>query len=122
MLKYSINFNIQYLELLINEINNMYAFHLYCINQLRKKIYLYNSKPENNKKFTKEELSYYNGTKGKPAYVAVNEIVYDVSLEPAWGGGTHFKIYSGKDLSIEFNSCHNTQLLEKLAKVGTLID
>ena len=48
---------------------------------------------------TTEELSHYDGSKGRPAYVAVNGIVYDVSLEATWGGGTHFSLYSGQDLS-----------------------
>ncbi len=32
------------------------------------------------REFTLEELAEYNGTGGRPAYVAVNGIVYDVSL------------------------------------------
>lgn len=76
------------------------------------------------RKFTREELSQYNGSGGRPAYVAVNGIVYDVSIEIAWGGGTHFSLYSGKDLSGEFNRCHRgmLQVLRNLPKVGVLID
>jgi predicted heme/steroid binding protein len=76
------------------------------------------------RKFTREELSQYNGSGGKPAYVAVNGIVYDASIEITWGGGTHFGLYSGRDLSEEFNGCHRgmLQVLRNLPKVGVLID
>ncbi|OFI07114.1 cytochrome b5-like heme/steroid binding domain protein [Clostridium acetireducens DSM 10703] len=72
--------------------------------------------------FTLEELSNYDGSNGKPAYIAVNGVVYDVSLEPTWGGGTHSGLVAGKDYTKEFNECHggNLKILEKLPKVGIL--
>ena len=122
MLKQSVIYKPQYFELINKEINNMYNFHLYYINQLKTRRYLDDLNLENNKEFTLKELSYYDGTKGKPAYVAVNGIIYDVSLNSTWGGGTHFNLYSGADLSKEFNSCHNLEVLTKLPKVGILIN
>nr|AAK11585.1 HypQ3 [Clostridium acetobutylicum ATCC 824] len=78
---------------------------------------------EPRREFTLEELSKYNGENGKPAYVAVNGTVYDLSLAPSWGGGTHFGLYAGKDLSSEFNSCHKgiMSILTSLPRVGALI-
>lgn len=72
--------------------------------------------------FTIEELAQYDGSNGKPAYVAVNGIVYDVSLDATWGGGTHFGLYAGKDLTAQFNGCHGGRLevLRNLPKVGVL--
>lgn len=71
--------------------------------------------------FTMEELSKFNGRNGNPAYVAVNGIVYDVSLEKAWGGASHFGLTAGKDLSAQFNSCHRVMdILKNLPKVGTI--
>lgn len=72
--------------------------------------------------FTVEELAQYDGSNGKSAYVAVNGIVYDVSLEATWGGGTHFSLYAGKDLTAQFNGCHDGKLeiLKDLPKVGVL--
>ncbi len=72
--------------------------------------------------FTVEELAQYDGSNGKPAYVAVNGIVYDVSLEATWGGGTHFGMYAGKDLTAQFNGCHGGRLevLRNLPQVGVL--
>jgi predicted heme/steroid binding protein len=73
------------------------------------------------KEFTLEELSNYNGSMGKPAYVAVNGVVYDVSREAAWGGASHFGLMAGKDLSSQFQGCHgNESVLAKLPKVGIL--
>jgi len=80
--------------------------------------------PINNKElkeFTLDELASYNGVNGKPAYVAVDGIVYDVSLEKTWGGASHFGLEAGKDLSSQYNSCHvSSQIISKLPKVGTL--
>lgn len=73
------------------------------------------------KVFTLSELAEFNGMKGKPAYVAVDGNVYDVSVTPSWGGGTHFGVYSGKDLTAEFKKCHSAgSILSKLTKVGVL--
>lgn len=74
------------------------------------------------KEFTLEELAYYDGSSGKPAYAAVNGIVYDVSKEAVWGGGTHFGLYAGKDLTDRFQSCHGQgEILGRLPKVGVLV-
>lgn len=72
--------------------------------------------------FTLEELAKYDGANGRPAYVAVNGMVYDVSLERTWGGGTHFSLYAGKDLTAQFNGCHggNMEVLRNLPQVGVL--
>lgn len=76
---------------------------------------------ETQKEFTLEELAYYDGSEGRPAYVAVNGLVYDVSLNATWGGGTHFGLYAGKELTQEFNGCHqNKSILNKLPIVGVL--
>ncbi len=73
------------------------------------------------REFTLEELAKYDGSNGDPAYVAVDGIVYDVSLDATWGGGTHFGLYAGKDLTNQFNGCHgNKEILENLPKVGVL--
>ncbi|WZL72426.1 cytochrome b5 domain-containing protein [Clostridiaceae bacterium 35-E11] len=73
------------------------------------------------REFTLEELVQYDGTEGKPAYVAVNGIVYDASLAPSWGGGTHFGVYAGKDVTKQFLGCHgNEAILQSLPKVGII--
>lgn len=74
------------------------------------------------KEFTLEELATYDGSNGKPAYAAVNGVVYDISKESVWGGGTHFGLYSGKDLTPQFMGCHQGMeaILRNLPKVGVL--
>jgi len=73
------------------------------------------------KKFTATELATFDGSNGRPAYTAVNGIIFDVSNSPSWGGGTHFGVYAGKDVSSAFKGCHNTDIvLSKLPKVGIL--
>lgn len=71
-----------------------------------------------NREFTLEELSKYNGANGEKAYAAVDGIVYDLSNVAAWGGGTHFGNVAGKDLTSEFKSCHNKDILSDIPIVG----
>lgn len=70
--------------------------------------------------FTLKELAGFDGSGGRPAYIVVNGIVYDVSYEATWGGGTHFNLYAGKDLTAQFNGCHegNLEVLRNLPQVG----
>jgi predicted heme/steroid binding protein len=73
--------------------------------------------------FTLEELAYYDGSNGKPAYVAVKGNVYDLSSVVRWAGGKHFGMQAGKDLSIPFMGCHQGIMdrLNKLPIVGVLV-
>lgn len=73
--------------------------------------------------FTLEELLQYDGKNGRPAYVAVNGIVYDVSNSSAWQAATHFGLMAGNDLTEEFNDCHqgNLRILNTLPRVGVLV-
>lgn len=73
------------------------------------------------REFTLDELGQYDGTMGKPAYVAVDGIVYDVSNNSKWSKGIHFGLTAGKDLSSGFESCHGAKsILANLPKVGIL--
>ena len=73
------------------------------------------------KQFTLEELSQYDGSDKKSAYVAVDGVVYDVSKVAAWSGGSHFGFKAGKDLTKEFNSHHGMkEILSNIPKVGVL--
>ncbi|WP_052447489.1 cytochrome b5 domain-containing protein [Clostridium polynesiense] len=74
------------------------------------------------KEFTIEELSNYNGRGGKPAYVAINGKVYDVSRLGPWAGGSHFGVTAGRDLTKEFENCHNNEMiLAEVPIVGELV-
>lgn len=140
--KYKLKEQIQYTQNNISYYNYMLAFslcpyirhHFIKLKQLEikklKKLIIKkcaedtfkNISLKRQKEFTLEELSNYSGEGGRPAYVAVNGIVYDVSMNTAWGGGTHFGLYSGKDLTGEFSGCHirNAEVLNSLPKIGTI--
>ncbi|MEY8352283.1 cytochrome b5 domain-containing protein [Lachnospiraceae bacterium 54-53] len=77
---------------------------------------------ENNVRyFTLDELSQYNGENGAPAYVAVNGVVYDVTDNSVWMGGSHFGLSPGRDLTNEFETCHpGAMVLSVLPIVGYL--
>lgn len=81
-----------------------------------------NNTSQNPRTFTIEELANYDGKNGRPAYVAVNGIVYDVTNNSAWAAATHFSLTAGKDYTQEFASCHVGQqsILATLPVVGRL--
>jgi predicted heme/steroid binding protein len=71
---------------------------------------------------TDVELAENNGMDGKPTYVAVDGIVYDVSNNTLWTQGLHFGNRSGRDLSVEYSACHaGRPRLDKLPIVGRLV-
>ena len=76
----------------------------------------------NERIFTLEELATYDGKAGRPAYVAVEGTVYDVTNNRAWAAATHFGLVSGKNHTQEFASCHAGQqsILQTLPIVGRL--
>lgn len=74
------------------------------------------------RELTIAELAEYDGSVGQPAYVAVNGAVYDVSTQATWGGGSHFGLLAGRDLTAQFSGCHGqAAILSRLPVVGTLI-
>lgn len=112
-----------YDDLLKKEISELERFSDYFIrhgfNQYRVNSREVSDTPQ--REFTLDELATYDGSMGRPAYVAVNGIVYDVSLEKTWGGATHFGLVAGKDLTEVFQGCHgNLEILRNLPKVGVL--
>lgn len=82
-----------------------------------------NTQSNNQRFFTLQELATFDGKNGRPAYVAVNGIVYDVTNNRAWAAATHFGLVSGKDYTQEFASCHAGQqsILAMLPVVGRLV-
>ena len=74
------------------------------------------------KEFTREELCEYNGQDGKPAYLAYDGKVYDVSPSKFWPKGAHMRQHhSGDDLTtVLCGAPHGDEVFERLTQVGTL--
>jgi predicted heme/steroid binding protein len=74
--------------------------------------------------FTRGQLAQFDGRNGRPAYVAVKGIVYDVTNNAAWSAASHFGLSAGKELTQEFASCHAGEqwILNTLTPVGRLVD
>jgi predicted heme/steroid binding protein len=78
--------------------------------------------PPSERVISKEELAQNDGSGTNFAYVAVNGVVYDVTNVMRWGGGTHFGLYAGNDLTSAFRGCHigMFEILQQLPIVGML--
>ncbi|SMB90513.1 Predicted heme/steroid binding protein [Desulfonispora thiosulfatigenes DSM 11270] len=103
---------------------NLIYQETFKFEKLLKKAYKTVKDDSNNnpvQEFTLEELAYFDGSNGKPAYVAIKGFVYDVSLNATWGGGSHFGLIAGKDLTAQFLGCHpREEVLRVLPKVGVV--
>ena len=77
------------------------------------------------KVFTAEELKKFDGKDGRPSYVSVDGIVYDVTGVKAWKGGRHKNMHdAGADHTSDFHNKapkkihHDGKVLDKLPKMG----
>ncbi len=80
---------------------------------------------------TLEELKKYDGQNGRPAYVAVKGVIYDVTESRLWRGGTHSptkgkpfesQVLAGRDLTeLLKKSPHGTTPLKDFPAVGKLV-
>ena len=77
---------------------------------------------ENDRKFSREELSSFNGENGRPIYIAYKGRVIDVTGSKMWRGGMHMKRHSaGQDLTAEMKDApHDVDVLERYPQVGVL--
>jgi predicted heme/steroid binding protein len=72
--------------------------------------------------FTLAELATYDGMNGKPAYIAVDGVVYDVTNVKQWSDGTHQGYSAGLDLTDSIGKApHGKSKLDGVPVVGTLI-
>lgn len=76
-------------------------------------------KQERMRTFTAEELSEFDGRDGRPAYIAYNGRVYDVSEGPTWVEGMHLGHSAGEDLTEDLEEApHEEETLEGFPIVG----
>lgn len=74
-----------------------------------------------NRVFTLEELSQYDGKDGHPAYYAYEGVVYDVTNSPLWKLGQHFGHQAGQDLTGRLEGApHGDDVVKAMPVVGTL--
>jgi len=77
-------------------------------------------------RFTSEELAQFDGKDGRPAYVAVDGVVYDVSDSSIWPEGVHtvcnLGAMAGQDLSdvLAQAPARMRALMEEMPVVGSL--
>lgn len=73
---------------------------------------------------TLEELAFYDGKEGRPAYIAVSGNIYDVSDSSLWRSGNHNGYSAGRDLTdaILNQSPHGLSTLSRVPIVGILVE
>ncbi|MGD6807165.1 MAG: cytochrome b5 domain-containing protein [Candidatus Bathyarchaeia archaeon] len=76
---------------------------------------------EQPRKFTRQELSQFNGKNGKPAYVGYKGKVYDVTESYQWGDGDHMGHEAGRDLTEQMEIApHADDVMERMKQIGEL--
>jgi len=75
---------------------------------------------EDQDEITGANLSRFDGSGGKPAYVAANGGIYDVTGSAKWEGGRHFgKHAAGADLTSALAGApHGAEVLDRFPRVG----
>jgi predicted heme/steroid binding protein/uncharacterized membrane protein len=76
------------------------------------------------KEFNQKSLASFDGREGKPAYVARDGVVYDVSGSKLWKSGEHMKRHrAGNDLSADFSAApHGPEVLERVPRIGRMLE
>ncbi len=74
------------------------------------------------RRFTKKELAHYDGKAGRPAFIAFEGRVYDVSRSFLWQDGRHQVLHTaGVDLTADLDQApHGADLLERCPVIGVL--
>ncbi len=72
---------------------------------------------------TIEQLMMYNGENDMPAYVVVEDVVYDVTDHSVWTTGSHGGNLAGTDITemLKYNAPHGDSKLSEIVKVGIII-
>mgnify|MGYP000880265447 FL=1 len=73
---------------------------------------------------TLEQLKEFNGKDGKPAYVAVDGVIYDMTKSVPWKDGMHNGFEAGNDLTknIKEDSPHGVINLERVPAIGIVVE
>ncbi len=73
--------------------------------------------------FSLNDLSYFDGTEGRPSYIVYNSKVYDVTGSKFWEKGIHFGRHkAGEDLSDKFEQApHDEAKILEMPVVGEFV-
>ena len=73
---------------------------------------------------TLAQLAEFDGKDGRPAYIAVDGIIYDVSDARQWSNGDHNGFEAGQDLTDPLNnkSPHGASKLKNVPVIGILVE
>jgi len=74
--------------------------------------------------FTMEEIATFDGQDGRPVYIVVDGVVYDVTNVSQWRSGTHFGFSAGTDVTAALAGAapHGAGLLNQAEIVGRITD
>ncbi len=73
------------------------------------------------REFTADELADFDGREGKPAYVAFEGRVYDVSDSGMWSGGDHEGMHeAGHDLTVDHEDAPHGPVITDFPEVGVI--
>lgn len=73
------------------------------------------------KDYTLSELAAFDGREGRPAYVAYEGVVYDVTDSPMWRGGDHEAQHrAGADLTQQHEDAPHDVYVTDFPEVGRL--
>ena len=74
------------------------------------------------REFSLEDLKQFDGREGRPAYVAYDGSVYDVTDSPMWPDGDHEGMHdAGLDLTEAHDDAPHDVHIVDFPKVGTLV-
>lgn len=74
------------------------------------------------KDFSAAELATFDGKDGRPAYVAYEGVVYDLSASAMWSGGDHEGMHAaGGDMTAEQDDAPHDVHVTDFPQVGRLV-
>jgi predicted heme/steroid binding protein len=75
------------------------------------------------KQFTSAELANFDGTNGKPCYIAYKGKVYEVTSNSNFSDGSHYDHPTAEDLTAAFEEApHGEEVFASLPVVGELVE
>jgi predicted heme/steroid binding protein len=71
--------------------------------------------------FTSRQLALRNGQDKPEIWVALNGVIYDVTLSRLWKNGKHYEHWAGQDLTNELKEApHTEKVFDKFKIIGKL--